>query len=422
MTAEGPLRAGAGGGAADAGQLPGVAEEQQTRTAPSGHPHLVKSFEVLRAELQGFVHDHEVVHGQECQSFLQRPMEKKSAVTSVHIDSRVALAHASRKLPGGQSVENARLLALRSPKADVCNGGLAAAGRSRADQDVVRIGSLLRQLDRVFWILGIASSERPVDAVVDLLLEQALVDIQGNLLRVSVQGRSRRHVHRRHSVALVQGALHVLLNEAALGRKHSEGIVDVAIAVSCQLESCCHLGVIGPIAGGLLQGGGMKHEVRGHSFHNFDIQKLAHVAERQVKGHPLAEELVVQDPNGLGRDHLLPTGLAAPGELEQRLIGTTFSVRLLDPGEDLPVGVGLPQPLEQAHVIAAPGAGLVQLHELRLLRRSGPGGLQRPNGAAHEELQEELRGQQQPHLRLAGLVGGENANRHAVAGASGVIQ
>ena len=122
MTAEGPLGAGAGRGAADAGQLPGVAQEQQASAAPGGVPHLMQSLEVLRAELQGLIHDHHVVHGQKRQGFLQRSMEKKCAVTGIHIDSRMAL---------------------RSSKADVCNGGLAAAGRSRADQDAVRLGGLL---------------------------------------------------------------------------------------------------------------------------------------------------------------------------------------------------------------------------------------------------------------------------------------
>ena len=83
----------------------------------------------------------------------------------------------SRKLPVQQGLENAHFLALRQPSANVC-----ISCRSR------------------------------------------LVDTHGSLLRARMQGKSFRQVHRQKNVTLVQVALHICLNEVALGRKNGESI------------------------------------------------------------------------------------------------------------------------------------------------------------------------------------------------------
>ena len=371
----------------------------------------MQSLEMLGAQLKGFVHDDEVVYRQERQGLLQGLVEQEGAVAGVHIDVGVPLPRPSRKLPGRQRIEDSRPAALGSLQADGGDRRLAAAGRARANQDAVGLRRFLHE----------PREQGSVDAVVDGPREDGLVDVDLRLLRVQAGERGGRR-GRRQRVVLPEAAVHVLLNEAPLTVQHRQSIVDVPVAVPRQLEGSLDFGVVGPPAACALQGAGVQHVMLGHASKNLDVQQVAEVAEGQVQRQPLPEVLVVEDPHGLRRDHFLPLGLAATGELRQRHPGPMSRVGFLHPANDLALIVGLLQPLEQAHVLAAPGAGLVLLHELRFVGHAGPRRLRRSHRAAQEELRQELRGEREPHLGFARLVGGEGANGHAVARRACVVE
>ncbi len=91
-------------------------------------------------------------------------------------------------------------------------------------------------------------------------------------------------------------------------------------------------------------------------------------------------------------------------------------MQALHPLRNGAVFIALPQELQQRHILAAPVAGLVVLHRLRLRLHARPGRLQHHHGASVAARREELREQVEPHLRLRGLVVEEHAPGHREGG------
>ena len=91
-----------------------------------------------------------------------------------------------------------------------------------------------------------------------------------------------------------------------------------------------------------------------------------------------------------------------------------FAPLVPDPLRDLPLLVRLPSKLQEAHVLAAPSALLVELGDLGhgLLLHARPGRPQLFHGSTVAAGREGLGRKVEPHLRLAGLVVEEHPAGH----------